>query len=727
MRRSIPPPEGSAWTRRSLLKVGALAGGGLVLGASIPGAIPGALPGALAAGGPADTALNAWVRISASDQVTIVVAQAEMGQGISTTLPAVLAEELGADWSRVKLESADWDPAYRNPRTGHQFTGNSESISSFFEVMRAMGASAREMLIAAAAAQWKVAPETCRAEAGRILHPESKRSLRFGDVASAAAKLKPPDKPPLKPPAEWRLLGKPLPRVDAPAKVDGTAVFGLDVTVPGMVYAAVKMCPVFGGKLRKHDAAAVKSRPGVLAVVPLEEGVAVVAKGYWQARKAVDALPVELDEGPNANVAQDGLLQIYRDALKDPSSWVVTRPGKPEGTTLPAALSAEYQSQFLAHATMEPVNCTARVDATGCDVWAPTQGQELAQRTVTKLLGLPNEKVRIHRTLLGGGFGRRLIPDFIAQAVTIAKQVGRPVKVIWSREDDIQHDFYRPAVVHQLSAALDRSGQLAHVAHKLVSPSILQFVAPPKVSATFDPSCLEGLYETHYAIPSWKVESKLIKVPVPTSVLRTTGYGPNIFALESFIDELAHHQRRDPMDYRLALLRDHARAHKVLSTVAERSGWAQRPPAGRFRGVAYCNAYGSFLAHVVELSVSASGAVKIHRVVAAIDPGFVLDPEITVSAIEGGTAWGLSCAMTSEITFARGRPEQTNFHDYAVLRMPQMPPVEVHLINSGVLPLGGTGEIGPVTVIPALTNAIFAATGKRLRSLPLSRHGLTLA
>ncbi len=711
--------EASSWTRRSLLKVGALAGGGLVLGAS--------LPGALAAGEPAaDTALNAWLRISAGDQVTIIVSQAEMGQGISTTLPAVLAEELGADWSRVRIEASPTDPAYRNPRTKHQFTGNSESISSFFELMRTMGASAREMLIAAAAAQWKVAPASCRAEDGRILHPKSGRSLRFGDVAAAAAKLKPPDRPPIKPPSEWRLLGRSLPRVDTPSKVDGTAIFGLDFTVPGMVYAAVKMSPVFGGKLRKHDAAAVKDRPGVLAVVPLDDGVAVVARSYWQARKAVDALPIEFDEGPNAGVSQDGLLQIYRAAMKDGGSWVVTKPGTPEGAALPIAVTAEYESQFLAHATMEPMNCTARVDASGCDVWAPTQGQGLAQRAVSQLLGLPIDKVRIHRTLLGGGFGRRLIPDFITQAVTVARAVGRPVKVVWSREDDMQHGFYRPAVVHRLGAALDREGRLAHVAHKLVSPSILQFVAPPKVSATFDPSCLEGLYETPYAIPSWKVESKLIKVPVPTSVLRTTGYGPNIFALESFVDELAHHQRRDPMAYRLELVRGHARMHKLLSTVAERAGWAQRPPAGRHRGVACCHAFGSFLAHVVELSVSAASAITIHRVVAAIDPGIVLDPDITVSAIEGGTAWGLSCAMTSEITFERGRTVQTNFHDFSVLRMPQVPPVEVHLVNSGVLPPGGTGEIGPVTIIPALTNAIFAATGKRLRSLPLSRHGFTL-
>ena len=372
------------------------------------------------------------------------------------------------------------------------------------------------------------------------------------------------------------------------------------------------------------------------------------------------------------------------------------------------------------------MNCTARVDATGCDVWAPTQGQELAQIVVGKILGLPGEKVRIHRTLLGGGFGRRLLSDFVAQAVVVAKAVGRPVKLVWSREDDMQHDFYRPAVLHRLSAAFDRGGQLAEIAHRLVSPSILQFVFPPAVTDSFDPSCLEGLLEPHYAVPSWKVESKLIKVPVPTSVLRTTGFGPNIFAVESFIDELAHHQRRDPMAYRQALASGDPRAQKLLSIVAERAGWDRPLPPGRHRGVAFCEAFATYIAHVVELSVS-DGVITIHRIVAAVDPGIVLDPDITTNAIEGGTAWGLSCALTSEITFARGRAEQSNWHDYQVLRMPQMPSIEVHLVDSGATSLGGTGEVGPVTVIPALTNALFAATGRRIRSLPLSRHGLRLA
>jgi isoquinoline 1-oxidoreductase beta subunit len=706
------------WTRRSLLKVGAFAGGGFLLGAALPRRVLGGTP-------VSNEVLNAWLRISTNDDVTIIVSQAEMGQGISTTLPAVLAEELCADWSRVRFETCLADPAYKNPRQHLQFTGNSESTSSFFELMRTMGASAREMLIAAAAARWNVAPGTCRAEHGRIVHDKTRRALKFGDVAEAAAKLAPPDKPALKPREQWTLLGRSLPRVDNPAKVTGTAIYGIDVTLDAMAYAAVRLCPVFGGKLGKVDGAAVASRPGVLGVVPLPDGAAVVATSFWQAKRAADALPITFDEGPNAKLAHDGLLQLYRSAIADPRAWVVTKPGA-AGDTAPT-LQAEYESQFLAHATMEPMNCTARVDASGCDVWAPTQGQELAQLAVTKLLGLPNDKVRIHRTLLGGGFGRRLIPDFIVQAVTIARASGRPVKVIWSREDDIQHDFYRPAVLHQLSAAIDHNGQLAHVGHKLVSPSILQYVAPPAVSATFDPSCLEGLYETVYAIPSWRVESKLLQVPVPTSVLRTTGYGPNIFALESFVDELAHHQGKDPLEYRRGLLRGNPRALKLLDSVADRAGWSKPPAAGRSRGVAICNAFGSLQAHVVELSASADKTITLHRIVAAIDPGIVLDPEITKNAIEGGTAWGLSCALSSEITFARGRVVQSNFHDYPVLRMPQMPAVEVHLVDSGVATPGGTGEIGPVTTIPALTNALFAATGERIRSLPLGRHGWRLA
>src|SRR5262249_53415137 len=401
------------------------------------------------------------------------------------------------------------------------------------DLMRAMGASAREMLVAAAAARWGVSPSTCRAESGKVIHGPTGRSLKFGDLAAAAAKLDPPADPPLKPSKEWKLVGRSLPKVDTASKVDGTAVFGMDVKVDGMVYAAVRASPVFGGKVERFDARSIEGRPGVLGVVPIPNGVAVVAKSYWVAKTALDALEVVFDEGSDAAVSSESLAATYRAALEG-NDWFVVHGGKPAPD--PGRLgSAEYESQFLAHATMEPMNCTARVTSDACDIWAPTQGQELTQLVAAQVLGLPKERVRVHRTLLGGGFGRRLIADFAVQAIVISKAVGRPVKVIWSREADMQHDVYRPAVLHRLTAGLDREGKLQTMAHKLVSPSILQFVYPPAVTGSVDPSCLEGLEETHYALPGWRVEFKLLKVPVPTSVLPTTPDGPDIFPLESFL------------------------------------------------------------------------------------------------------------------------------------------------------------------------------------------------
>jgi isoquinoline 1-oxidoreductase subunit beta len=389
--------------------------------------------------------------------------------------------------------------------------------------------------------------------------------------------------------------------------------------------------------------------------------------------------------------------------------------------------SEDYESQFLAHATMEPMNCTAHVTADRCEVWAPTQGQELTQMVLAQTLNLPKEKVVINRTLLGGGFGRRLVADFVVQAALVSKAVGQPVKLIWSREEDLQHDIYRPAVLHRLTAGIDELGRLQALDHKLVSPSILQFVYPPAVTATFDPSCCEGVLESRYHIPRSRVDFKLLTVGVPTSVMRTTGYGPNIFAFESFVDELAHRKGQDPYRYRRDRLAGDARALRVLDLAAQKAGWDAAAPAGHSRGIAFCEAFRTVIAHVVEISMPEPRAVRIHRVVCAVDPGTVLDPGISANSIEGGVAWGLSCAFASEITFEGGRVVQSNFHDYRVLRMPEMPRVEVHFVNSGARPLGGIGEVGPVTVLPALTNAIHAATGTRYRSLPLSRHGLRIA
>lgn len=740
--------ERAALGRREFLFTASLVGGSLVMKCAMP------LQEVLATAGPADAkvlALNAWVKIGTDDSVTIVVSQAEMGQGISTTMPAIIADELGADWSRVRLENSPTDPAYRNPRVNWQFTGNSESTTAFFDLMRRMGASAREMLISAAAQRWKVDASTCRAESGKVLHAKSRRTARFGDLVEAAATLTPPANPPLKSEKDWSLIGKSVPRVENPSKIDGSAIFGMDFKLPGLVYAAVRQCPVFGGDVASFDRSSIAGFPGIIDVVRIPNGIAVVAETYWQAKAALDALRVEFNEGPGAAVSTSSLRDDYRRAMEG-NDWLLvhadgnadalhheypnvpldkdTMPAKSNASagaeTYPTIYSQEYESQFMAHATMEPMNCTARVSGDSVEIWAPTQGQEITRLTLASVFKLPKEKIEVSRTFLGGGFGRRLVADFALQAALISKAVGKPVKVVWSREEDMQHDIYRPATLHRITAGINEFGVLRAVSHRLVSPSILQYVFAPAVTDVYDPSCLEGVLETHYDIPNIRVDFKMLHIPVPTSVLRTTGYGPNIFAFESFVDELASNKGIDPYHFRRDLLAKSARSLAVLDLAADKSNWNTPAPKGHYRGIAYTEAFQTHIAHVVELSVSQDRQVKIHKVICVADPGTVLDPDITTNSLEGGIAWGLTVAFKSEITFERGRTVQSNWHDYPILRMPEMPPVEVYLISSGARPLGGTGEVGPVTVLPALGNAIFAATNTRIRSLPLSRHGFSI-
>jgi isoquinoline 1-oxidoreductase subunit beta len=734
-------------TRRDFLEVTAQTSAAFIVGCLFNGKLA-ALD---AAGETKKLPLAAWVRISHENKVTIVVSQAEMGQGIMSTLPAVLAEELGADWDQVQLEMSGVDPAYRNPRINFQFTGNSESTMSFFELMRLIGASAREMLISAASDRWHVDASSCSAERSMIVHRESGRRFTFGELAEAASRKPIPENPRFKPQSEWKLLGKPLPRVDNPSKVDGSAIFGLDFKLPGMVYAAVRNAPVLGSKVASIDRSSIAGFPAVIDVVEIPGGVAVVASTYWQAKTALNALRVSWNDGPLAQLSTDEIMEQYRQAMAG-QDWVLVRevgnpdaiqhsypnvrlagtPAKSENAPSPAnyqnLYSGEFESQFLAHAPMEPMNATARVTSDSCEVWAPTQGQELAQLMVAQLLGIPPEKIKINRTFLGGGFGRRLVADYILQAVAASKAVGRPVKIVWSREEDIQHDIYRPGVRNRITVGLDSEQRIAAVSHQVVSPSILHYVAPAAVQDNFDPSCVEGLQGTRYRIPNVRVDFHLLKtgIAASTSVLRTTGYGPNIFATESFCDELAHHSGKDPYEFRRNLLRDDSRGLAVLDLAAARSGWNQAAGAGVFRGIAFTEAFATIICQVVELSVKGN-LVKIHRVVSAVDCGTTLNPNIATNNIEGGVAWGLGTAFKSQITFDRGRTVQSNFHDYQVLRLSEMPPVEVYFIESGARPLGGTGEVGPVTVIPAVANALFAATGQRYRSLPLSRHGLQLA
>ena len=688
-------------SRRVFLQASAAAGGGLLLTGVVPSEADAVGAGPIETE-VRDVPLNAWLRITTDDQVTLICSQSEMGQGIMTTLPAVLAEELGADWKRVKVETSPVANVYRNPRINWMFTGNSESTASFFDLLLQMGASAREMLIAAASKRWAVEPRDCHAEGGKILHGPTARALTFGELVEAAAKETPPEKPPLKAQKDWKLLGRSLPRVELPAKLNGTAVFGLDFRVPGMLYAAVKQSPVFGGQVKTFDKESVLRLPGVVDVVPIPNGVAVVAKTYWEAARALRVLRVSFDDGPNATLSSESLLAQYRAAL-EAGPWLTVRAeGDFKNSDHRIAskganvYTAEYESQFLAHATMEPMNCTAHVTGDGCQIWGPLQGPELAQTVVAQVTGLPKDKVVVNRTLLGGGFGRRLLVDFVVQAVLASKAVGAPVKAVWSREEDMQHDVYRPATLQTIEAAVDPSGMPQSIAHRLVSPSILQFVFPPAVTETNDPSCLEGLMESHYEIPNVKADFHLLKIGVPTSVLRTTGFGPNVFAIESFMDELAHRARQDPYTFRRRLL-GNERSLAVLDMAAQKAGWTKRLPAGAARGIAYAEAFRTHIAHVVELSVKNEG-VTIHRIVCVIDCGTALDPEISKSSIEGGTVWGLGAAFRSAITFRNGRTVERNFDGFRIPQFHETPPIEVHIIDSGARPLGGTGEVGPVTL-----------------------------
>ena len=706
----VPKPV-AVPSRRAFLET-SIAGAGLLLSAQFR-----------LRGQAREVSLNAWIRIAPDDTVTLIASQAEMGQGAGTTLPAILAEELCADWKKVRLEQGGVNAAYNNPRVNWQFTGNSESTTGFFELLRRMGASARATLIQAAADRWRVMPSECVADSNFVIHSATNRKFRFGDLAEAAAKVKSPADPPLKQPAEWKLLGRSLGRVELPSKLSGSAIFGMDFRVPNMVYAAIAMPPATGGKVKGFDRTPALSMPGVVDVVELPDGVGVVADTYWRARKALAAIPIEWDPGPNAELDSMAIMNRYQGALEG-KEWIRVKlagEAPASGTTV----TADYESQFMAHATMEPMNCTAHTTDDHCEVWGPIQGQELIQYEVAGALKLPPEKVSVNRTLLGGGFGRRLYGDYAQQAALLSRAVGRPVHVIWSRETDMQHDGYRPAVMNRLTAILDAQGKPASLAHRLVSPTILLPVFPTVASAPYDPSCVEGTLEWHYKIPHWQVDFHQLKIPIKTSVLRTTGYGPNLFAIESFIDELAVSAQKDPWRYRRELLGDDTRSIAVLDLVAEKSGWSQKPPAGHFRGIAFAEAFRTVIAHVVELSVKGQ-EVTIHKVTCAFDCGIALDPDICRSSMEGGIAWGLTVAFKSNVTFSKGAVDQSNYHDYQLLNMSEMPPVEVHYLNSDTRLLGGTGEVGPVTVVPAVANAMFAATGKRYRTLPLSRHGFRL-
>jgi isoquinoline 1-oxidoreductase beta subunit len=676
------------------------------------------------------------VRVAADGSVTLVASQSEMGQGVTTTLAAALADELYLAWGSVAIEFAPFDPAYRDPVYNWMFTGNSQGTSSFHELMRKMGAAAREMLLAAAAARLGVESQTLTLGNGSIRHAPSGRELKFGEVAGDASRLPVPKDP--RPRPDPTLAGRALPRWDIPPKVDGSAIFGIDVKIPGMLFAAVRCSPRFGGSLERYDAAGIRKQPGVTGVVELPQGLAVVARSYWQAHQALYGAELRWSDSGSKLTTGDGLAAVYHERLRSGPFDALKTLGDPESVLAASTRrrTAIYELPFQAHATMEPMNCTAHVTAERCEVWAPVQGVELAHNVAMQVSGLASERVTIHRTLLGGGFGRRLLADFVKQAVIVSKSTNAPVKLIWSREEDLTRDSYRAAMLHEISGTLDESGRLLALLHRVVSPSHLLYlwprgmfpqlkdwtepVAPP---AQYDAMAVEGLVEIPYDVPHQLVSQHRLELDIPVSAWRTTGHGPNNFVLESFIDELAHDAGLDPLALRRSALGKNPRALKLLDTLAEKAGWNRPPSAGKGRGLALASAFGGLVGCAVELSVSGS-EIHVHRVVEVVDCGRTLDPGIASSNIAGGIVWGLS-AMRTAMPFENGRAAYSNFDGFEPLHLWETPPSEVYFIESGAKP-GGTGELGPVPVHPAVGNALFALTGQRIRALPLSRSGLTL-
>lgn len=700
--------------RRDFLATGA----GLVVAVTIPGCRPG---DGDAAPAPGPFQPSAWIRIDGAGQVTLWVSKSEMGQGPLTALAMILAEELDADWREVRIEQAPADEA----KYGDQTTGGSDSIRSLHDPLRRAGAAAREMLVAAASSIWQVDPKTCRAERGVVVHLPSRRRRTFGELAERASLQAVPADPPLKDGRELKLLGTPTRRVDAPAKIRGAAVFGMDVREPGMLVAAVARPVSVGAKAVSRDDTAALEVPGVRKVLPVGEGVAVLAEGTWAAFEGRRALRVTWEPGPDATLSTAGILESWAAAGKKPGV-----AGRSEGD--PAAVLAKagarkvesvYELPFLAHAPMEPMTCAAHVKKDSCEVWAPTQAPGGVVEAAMRITGLPREAVTVHVTFMGGGFGRRLEPDVEAEAIQLSRDAGFPVKVIWSREDDLRHDYYRPGSRHLLAGAVDASGYLSAWTHRVVAPSIGM---PGARYGEGDMSALSGAAELPYAVPSIRVEHVMANTPIRLGYWRSVYHSQNAFANESFMDELARGSGWDPYEFRRIHLADRPRHLAVLDLAAEKSGWRRPPPPGRGRGIALHASFGSYVAQVAEVSVSASGEVRVHRVVCAIDCGRVVNPLGLEAQVEGAVVFGLSAALKGEITMERGAVRQSNFDTYDVLRMNEMPSVECHVVPSEEPP-SGAGEPPVPPVAPALANAIRAATGIRLRRLPIRASDLRRA
>ena len=713
------------FARRVFLQRTPWVGGGLVLALALPPST----------GSPRVTRearegqLNAWLRIAADDSITIVVDRSEMGQGVYTALPTLLAEELEIDLTRIKIVAAPVGDAYVNVLNGGQITGTSNSIPEAWEKLRKAGAQARSMLIAAAAQMWHVSPSECHAVDGKIVSAQGK-TASYGQLAEAAAKMPVPKDVVLKEAAHFRLIGKSLPRLDTSNKVDGSAEFGLDVQLPGMLHAVIALSPTLGGKATSVDSTAALAMPGVRRVFSSASGVVVVADHFWQARKARDALRINWDPGANNGLDNTAIWSVLnKAAAAKPGASALGREevsaslktGDAADTLKKAAktFSAVYELPLVAHATMEPMNCTADVKADHCDVYVGTQSQQMAQSAAAEAAGLKPDQVNIHTTLLGGGFGRRLDVDFVPAAVEASKALGVPVKLIWTREDDMTHDFFRPPVREEVTAGFDEKGHLLAWALHITSPSITARFDPTNKNP-FD-SVIEYVQNFPYGVPHFDLRYTRQEIGIDVGYWRSVSHTPNCFAIESSIDELAAAVSRNPLDFRLELLAGKPRHTQVLKVVAERSGWGH-PSKGRFQGLAFMEGYTSHIAQVAEVSIE-GGQLKIHKITCVIDCGQMVNPRIVESQLQSGIIYGLSAALWGDITLRSGRVQQRNFNDYRVLRLNETPDIDIHIIPSDAPP-GGIGETGVPPVAPAICNAIFAATGKRLRSLPISAHSL---
>jgi isoquinoline 1-oxidoreductase beta subunit len=664
---------------------------------------------------------NAFIRIDVVGHTTLVMPQVEMGQGVYTAVAMILAEELDADFSKVTLQHAPPnDKLYGNPTFGIQVTGNSNSIRAFWKPLREAGAGARAMLVQAAAREWQVEPASCKTSNGQVTHTESGRKLSYGALAAAASSQTPPNDVAVKDPKDFVLIGKPLKRFDTPDKVNGKAVYGIDAMLPGMKFATLAACPVFGGKVGKVDDSAAKKIPGVQKIVVLDDMLAVVGDHMWAAKKGLDALVVDWDEGPNARFSSKDIWQDLRAASEKDGAVAKSTGDIAKGLATGERLDASYELPFLAHATMEPLSATVHLKSDSCEIWTGTQIMTRVQSEAAKAAGLPIEKVTVNNHLLGGGFGRKLEPDMVIAAVRIAKQVNGPVKVVWTREQDIQHDIYRPVYRDTIAATLS-DGKIVGWKYKVAGSAILARWLPPAFQNGIDIDAVDSAVDMPYDIPNFHVEYVRAEPPaVPTGFWRGVGPNNNVFAIECFMDELARKAGKDPIDFRRAMLGKNPRLLAALNLVAEKSNWGQPLPARVGRGISVQPSFGSFIATIVEAEVDEQGEVHLRRVTSAVDTGIAVNPDTIVAQLEGGLIFGLTAALYGEITIDKGRVQQSNFNDYRMLRIDQAPKIEVHVIKSGEAP-GGIGETGVTAGPPALRNAIFAATGVALRRLPIDR------